>query len=386
MPENPFLVPVFVTSLFLLVWAVYRFCRGVEHRKIRQEHDSERLMRARFDSDHLDDYGRGKLNGEEVLRRAKWDVLHGPLMNPLELQNRLENRWPFGSAVQAATGIFTGLLIGLLIWGSGNHNRNGQTVTSSDFPTIANTPVGTTSPDQTFYFVMLTVGACVAAGIALLLLWPSIWGKILGSILLAAAPLVSGKFVLVENMKVVDKVDISLQQKTRSADAPEQPPAGPSQRAPSFRFALSLPSFPQGTANPDEQLRCVIDTLGRDLANDPELSSIVIVGRADKRELRPAVRRQYASNWGLAQQRGACVQQKLLKSGVDASKVLATTAGPLHTNQLSSRDLLAQDRSVSLLITGTGEKHEWTTGLVQGVAYSKCDRDALLAHNGCGSL
>lgn len=381
------ILPVFVSLLYLLIWAAYRRYRGVEHRKIRQEHDSERLTRARFDADHLDDYGHARLNAEEVVRRAEWDMRYGPLMNPLELQNREENRWPVSSAVQAATGIFTGLFIGLLIWGSGSHGRNSQTVTTSDFPAVASTPIGTTSSDQTFNFVVLTVVACVLAGLILLLLSTSIWGKIVGGMLLAAAPLVSGKFALIENVKVDSpKLDISFQQKTRPADASEQPPAGPSQRAPSFRFALSLPSFPQGTANPDEQLRCVIDTLGRDLAGDSELSSIVIVGRADKRELRPTVRRQYASNWGLAQQRGACVQQKLLKSGIDANKVLATTAGPLHTSRLSSRDLLARDRSVSLLITGTGEKHEWAAGLVQGVEYGKCDKDAILADNECGSL
>jgi hypothetical protein len=236
--------------------------------------------------------------------------------------------------------------------------------------------IATVSVDPSFPYVTLTVLALLAAGSVLLLRSGSFWGKTLGIGLLATAPLISGtKFVLVE--KFSPEIKIAWPESKSRPPADERPTA--EKLPPQFSFTLTLPPFPQGSNTPDSNLRCVLHTLARDLATDLELSSVVVVGRADKRELKPGSRRKYATNWGLAQQRSACVQQVLVRTGIASSKVLATTAGPLHTHESASAELLAKDRSATLFVSGNGGQHKWSEGLTQGVDLTKCDDGAVLA-------
>lgn len=384
MTENPIFLAVVVSVLYLGIWALYRIFRYREHRQLEEAHGKERILRAKFESEKLklpkrEDAERNKAEADEMVRRAEWDVKFGSLISSIDIKNREETRWPVSAALQVATTIFSGLLLSLLIWGS--NGRHETPITMSPVAPIA--PVVPVAPDFAFSYVALTVMACLGAGLALLLRAKSNAGRAIGIGLLATAPLVSGtKFVLVEKFGFSPHVEITASAKDKpKPEASGQPPA-PEPPA-LFSFTMALPSFPEGSSTPDAKLRCVLHTLARDLAADPELSSIVVVGRADKRELKPLTRRKYASNWGLAQQRSACVQQVLTRTGLTPNKVLATIAGPVHTNSATSDGLLAKDRSVTVFVNGSGTKHSWSEGLSQGVELSRCDDGAILADDLC---
>jgi len=121
-----------------------------------------------------------------------------------------------------------------------------------------------------------------------------------------------------------------------------------------FSLTLTLPPFESGSAEASEKLLSKIHSLADALVSAKTVSSIVLVGRADKRELKPEVRHKYASNWGLAQQRAVFVQQVLSNMMVPPGKILATTAGPLYTSDSTPPALLENDRAVSVYISGYG--------------------------------
>src|SRR5262245_34238629 len=120
--------------VYLAIYAVYRSRRRDEYDRYRPEHQKETLRRAEADSyrvsrsytEHLAERERMRLEerlchfeAKEMIRRAKWDADHGPLLPPLELKNREESRWPFNSAMQGAAAVSGSVLFAVLLWSQG---------------------------------------------------------------------------------------------------------------------------------------------------------------------------------------------------------------------------------------------------------------------------
>jgi len=80
--------------------------------------------------------------------------------------------------------------------------------------------------------------------------------------------------------------------------------------------------------------------------------SVLVVGRADRRELRSAKARAFASNQGLAQNRGAVVARALSGNPKCRERVTSLSAGPeldgVDTEKLTEAEL-SSDRSATVL-------------------------------------
>jgi hypothetical protein len=107
-------------------------------------------------------------------------------------------------------------------------------------------------------------------------------------------------------------------------------------------------------------LICALSVIASDLAKSASnLTYIEIQAAADRQEMRPETRRRYASNWALAQQRGACVLRILRQNGVPPDRMRITNAGPLYTAGRLLPEDLARDRSVQISVGVDGAEPEW---------------------------
>src|SRR5262245_35275409 len=98
---------------YAAVWAFYRRRRRIEHELYARQHEAERRLRAQYDAANAN---QGSIAAPELLRRADWDAVYGPLMFPLEIKAREESRWPVGAAVQGLASMVTAIFIATLIW------------------------------------------------------------------------------------------------------------------------------------------------------------------------------------------------------------------------------------------------------------------------------
>jgi hypothetical protein len=395
MVDHPILLAVTVGVSYLLIWGIYRLARRYEYHRYDGIHQPEHEVRAKADyaiNDARvtgDDRHRLELERDEKRRRAKWDAKHGPLMAPMDLSNREESRWPIGTAFQGATAVTVSLLIAGLIWSGPGH----RPVPEPEPTVYATPPTGVSVPASVFIAGILAV-----AGVVLLCV-PSWKGRLAGGLCLALSLLSGAKILPVE--KIFSLEDITLLSYTRNHSPP---PNGYSfqtlsvavenmvvskfpwgkmveprpQPPPPFFHSITLPPFESGSAEPDQHLCCALRTLARHLAEDPHLSSIIVVGRADRRELRPTARRKYATNWGLAQQRAACVERVLRAMHVKPENMLVITAGPLLTSHSMPAAALDPDRTVTLLITGSGStrEHSWVEAIERNAGQWDCNNAA----------
>jgi hypothetical protein len=357
--------------IYLAIWGMYRFVRWREYRRLHNTHRKERLRRAGAESRQ-----RGELSSEELIMRGQWEAEHGPLMGPLDLKRREEEPWSVGAALQGAAIVTTGLAIATTI-GAARCSTElvspSQCVPSSNSSSLALWK----APEELAFG--LTVIALLTSGIAIWRLSESRAAKAIGGALLLSAPLLSGMKLFTIERFVVEKL-ISLEIGSRPPPPPVNSPK--LERPKPFSFTLTLPPFESGSAEPGNRLRCSLHTLARDLAEDTSIASIVVMGRADRRELRPAARRKYATNWSLAQQRGACVQEVLTKRNVSPAKIMVTTAGPVHISW-DPKAVLDQDRAVSIFIHADGDTHPWVSRVSKSGEWSYCDENAMLSPDPC---
>jgi hypothetical protein len=132
-----------------------------------------------------------------------------------------------------------------------------------------------------------------------------------------------------------------------------------------FSLMVGFPSFPSGSADPSQGLACKIKAFAQDISKDPGIFSVVVVGRADRQDLSPRARLRYASNWGLAQQRGICIE-RILAAYIAPAKILVNNAGPLFTTDTRPSRAWEPDRAVTIIVQGIGGSHPWTQFIENG--------------------
>lgn len=207
----------------------------------------------------------------------------------------------------------------------------------------------------------------VGAGFVLLVKAQSNLGKAAGVALALSAPLLTGMKLLSVDKLLSAHSLFSLHYHGRPAQevAHELAP---------FSTSVSFPAFPSGTAQPQPALQCAMDTLAAEIARDRDLHLVLVVGRADRQELSLTARGRYATNWGLAQQRGDFFAGVLRSRGLPAAKLIVTTAGPLHTKNAQPNSEWDDDRRVSIFVQGQGSVHSWTEKIGRGGVWSLCDK------------
>jgi outer membrane protein OmpA-like peptidoglycan-associated protein len=405
MVNHPIVLAVIVGMSYFLIWGGYRLTRRRQYRQYHYEHKAERLRRAKADYAIDDARLRGAehrgLERDEAHRRAEWDAGHGPLMAPLQLSEREESRWPVGAALQGATAITASLLIAGMIWSRVGHGP--AIVEPTTPPTVVTTSLSAVAvPVSVFMAAIFAI-----SGVVLLCLSPSRGRQIAGASLLTLSLLSGLKILPIDS--IISMEDLTLVRVSRNHSpplegyslqtlslavenmvlaqfpwdkvqipAPPLPPVPPVSRVPPppFFHSITLPPFQSGSAELDNDLRCALCTLARSLAEDEHLSSIIVVGKADRRELRPTARRKYATNWGLAQQRAMCVEKALRAIRVKTENILVITAGPVLTLHSMPATGLNTNRAVTVLIAGSGTKqeHPWTEAFERNKGYRDCNK------------
>lgn len=361
--KDAFVVPAVVAGFaFVSIWVIYRLFQGLKYRQYRREHAKEWFVRSNFDRDH-------DLPFEERRRRAEWDSRYGPLLGGLDLRNREEGRWPVSAAFQGAAAVAGTVLIGMLIWnGRISHQapREGQTTY-----TYVGTPYGDESGekrgDSRGAELLGTIFLCcgLIAGGVFLLRQPAskaAAGAGIGLLTLGSVT-ATAKLLSIDKMWSTDAI-VKINHTSGKSSSEQQ--------APATTFIMRLPPFATGTAVPDSQIRCAAETLGSALKNDPGIVSIVVVGRADRRNVRNNAHKLYASNWGLAQQRAEGVAASLVSQGVGSRRVSTAVAGPVLTAIEPTENALAADRAVSVTVHAVGAIHEWTDKITSGGEWRGC--------------
>ena len=297
------------------------------------------------------------------------------------------------AALQGATAITASLLIAGMIWSRYGHE-----------PT---TVVHTTPPSAVAVPVSVFMAAIFAiSGVVLLCLSPSRGRQIAGASLFNLSLLSGLKILPIDSIVSMEDLTLvcatwnhspplegySLQTLSLAVEnvvlaqfpwdkvqipAPPVPLVAPVPPPPFFH-SIILPPFQSRSAELDNDLRCALCTLARSLAKDEHLSSIIAVGKADRRELRPTARRKDTANWGLAQQRAVCVEKALRAMRVKTENILVITAGPVHTLHSMPATGLNTDRAMTVLIAGSGTKqeHPWTEAFERNEGYRDCDEVA----------
>lgn len=275
MTESALVTAFGVGLAYVAIWAVYRTMRRREHRSYREIHAEERIRRSSFDAD-------SGLPEFERRNRAEWDAKHGPLLGPLELRNREENRWPVGIALQGAATVTASVLIGMLIWQARPHTS------AADHPNVAITDrhpnVGTgtssdtrgggeptpTAQEQQVQLIRPAAGgelvavfmfctALIGGGIVLLHRPTSSAGSATGIALVATGSLLGGAKLLSVDKLISAKTLLSVQY-TRVSDRPATVFSP-------VTYVIRLPSFTTGSAKTHPDLQG-----GHKVGSDPRSS------------------------------------------------------------------------------------------------------------------
>ncbi len=366
-----------VGLVYVGIWGIYRIVRWREHKRYRQQHAAERSYRARFERDF-------DLPDDERLRRAKWDAEFGPLLGALDLKNREESRWPLGGALQGAAAVTASVLIGLLIWqtrvphGAGRAD-NGGTSWGESGPYSGSNDQPNPSGDVTnggsqllkpasageLACALLFCSALVGSGTLLIYNAPTRAVRAAGYTLAATGSILGGAKLLSIDRLISAKTLLSVQVTRYEQSKQRIDP-------PRVSFAVRLPPFTTGSARPDRELQCAIETLASAVAADRKIESVIVVGRADKRNLNGTTRAAYATNWGLAQQRAEAITGALVAAGVEHAKIATTSAGPTLTSLKASDDSLAADRAATVVVYAAAGDHSWSRKIKSSGEWGGC--------------
>jgi len=113
-----------------------------------------------------------------------------------------------------------------------------------------------------------------------------------------------------------------------------------------------LPAFATGTADSCDLLTAGLQAVSGALKKHSGISQIVVVGRADRRELHGAAQINYKTNWSLAQQRAERIRKILTDDGV-SGPILVENAGPLLTREADD-EKLSRDRRTTIQVYHEG--------------------------------
>ena len=333
--------------VYLFVWCGYRMFRHAEHARYLSLHTQERLLRVKFD---VKNPGSAP-NPQEQLRRAEWDVEHGPLMYPLEIKNREENRWPIGNALQGLAALVTGLFVAALIWDfRAGPDGGGNRIIPAGGPAASTAGMAPSSGLDSVFLLSLVL---VASGGIFWRLSNTRAGRYTGGALILTASLLSGlKILNVEKLVAINEaVGIHL-----------PPPAGSggadTRQHDSYSLSIPMPPFASASAAPTPLMLCALRRVSAEVTTMQGLFSVVVVARADRQELKPAMRKLYSSNWALAQQRGIAIEKLLAPGLPPGASVQVANSGPINTSGPADPDLMELDRSPSLQFSGFGAAPE----------------------------
>ena len=341
--NHAFTYVYFGGAVYLLIWVAYRINRHREHRKYLEVHGVERIRRAEYAATHKPNT---ELDPQEIRQRALWDKQYGPLMLPLEIKNREENRWPIGNALQGLATLVTGLLVATLIWDVRSTTAYGD-AGPAPFDYQDNSPESLASlssgvQDSVFLLCLVLMGS----GVAFWGLSKTKIGRYVGGSLILLASLLSGlKILNIEkaiSIGEITGVKLHLPEKIEIAQRP------------AFTVSVRLPPYQTASATPSARMTCAIQKVASALAKNTGLHTVVVIAAADRRELRPEVRREFASNWALAQQRGANIATMLARQVPPGAAILVTNAGPANTSGNIDENRLSQDRTPLIQASGFG--------------------------------
>jgi flagellar motor protein MotB len=419
------LIPTFVwlaLALFFIVWIIiYRYAHWRDYRQGSPIHKYEMIRRAEEDSaiaitraKDAEDYAaidaqksesewererarRAELDRQRVeqeqrerVRRAIWDAEHAPLLAPGDLQTRIRNRWSVTSVVQGFSALATALFASAVFW-QGDKDTRSDGDTSGPPATIPQGPNANSwiaLVDNNSVGVISTCVVFLSAGAILLLLAKSRASRGIGVALIATAPFISGfAFFKIDKPSIkFDRLFTYNETQDKSKFSKNNIPphesivylsrgGKPEERQP-FDAVITMAPFPSGTAKPDKRLNCAIARLAVKLASTPQVDSIVIQAAADRRELLPDTRRQYGSNWALAQQRGGCIARAVSAHGFPRERIFVTNAGPSYTAGSLIEADLEVDRSVVIFVRGHGPRPDWIIQLPSSTDNLYCADDA----------
>jgi outer membrane protein OmpA-like peptidoglycan-associated protein len=157
---------------------------------------------------------------------------------------------------------------------------------------------------------------------------------------------------LVKMDKFVDKLELGLTQNVQEESHPPpiadpQPPPAPE------TFALiatdTIGPFAPGRADLNNVQKARIASLRDNVALRATITFAVVVGHVDRRALKPATAKEYASNQGLALQRALAVRNIL----GDQLAAITTLGGPSKTRMPVTEPDLESDRRVEVFYFGT---------------------------------
>jgi hypothetical protein len=275
---------------------------------------------------------------------------NGLLSDVLSLQSRQESYWTLGSAVQGASAVGTGILVALLAWGPRNFRDKPDGI-GSDFPVSFFNKLDSYFV-QHAEFVYFGFALIALSGVFAILYFKNRWIKGLGALLIACGFLSTAKLNLAVNeisfLKDL-KLDVNASIK---ASIKEQLDSNVTVLDPTtFRiYEIPLPPFATASDEVTKSQKCGIAWVGQILKNAPEVHEIAIQSSADRRELLPAVKKKFASNFGLSRKRAESVVTLLISLGIPKTKLVILNVGPKNTEDSSSSIALEKDRIVLLRV------------------------------------
>jgi hypothetical protein len=336
--------------IYFVIWLVARMHRHRKYRNLREIHSAERIRRASLHSRVKVTRSRVQLgNSAETLRIAEWEAKYGVLADDLDLVKREETYWTTGSAIQGASAVGTAVLVAFLVWGSGRYSSE---VTDP----IKSVSAQMTLESAIVSYFQIALPFFVIAGIfgaILLSVSKRVAGKIGGLILMLGGISAAGKITFdVKELSLfkIDKPKVSVSirdnKELNGNNATDQ-----DIRTYADAVYIVIPAFPDASHLPTAPILCVLKTTSSILTTySSSIYEVAVITSADRRELLPAPKRIYASNWGLARQRAETLQSELVRSGIPQSLISLNSVGPKETSTDVKEAQLSLDRESKLRI------------------------------------
>lgn len=211
--------------------------------------------------------------------------------------------------------------------------------------------------------LLVWVAIIAVSGVWLLLRSSYPAGRFTGGLILAVMSLFSGaKIIGIDKLISVDNISLVF-------NVPRRPLVPPDRVRYSYGFQLS--AFDSASTKINEKIACELKELEQILKQSDGLNTVNIVAGADRRELRPNAKREFSSNWALAQQRTISIASELKKFLPQGTSIIVSNAGPSHTAGVVSENMLDQDRAPRIELSGFGDLPKSLSALPFGSSWAR---------------
>jgi hypothetical protein len=343
-------------GIYFVVWAIFRLVTFFEYRRRLRRHQEE--WQSTVGS------GGGRVN-------PKWEFEHGSLRTKADLFREWRQSWSFVHAFQGAAAVAGTLLLAVIFLRSGGRDHQGTTqpadlshverrldhiealLRKRPEPVTDGAPASPSSPTVPALAFLVV---CFAGGGALLYFFDSKVAQGTGTALILGGTLISGLKLLSVD-KIFETKELFSFEWTPEYHSPDG--ANPPSNQASAVIEVQFGAFPDGGVEPDKMLHRRVASFAAKVASEPAVVAVRIVGRADRRELRRDVRKNFGTNWALAQQRADCVERVFRSNGVPPHMLVSMTAGPLYTRGFSTPAQMERDRETTAIVTVRGPTPAW---------------------------